>query len=56
MVVEAFIYMFVVGFGTALGVAAAALIAWKVWGRMNNGKTKNKKRKGAAINGFKSIQ
>ncbi|MBK5447025.1 hypothetical protein [Peribacillus sp. TH24] len=47
MVVEAFIYMFFVGFGTALGVAAAALISFKVWQRMKS-KT-NRKRKGAAF-------
>lgn len=46
--VEAFIYMFFVGFGTALGVALAALISYKVWGKMNNRKPSNKKRKGAA--------
>lgn len=47
MVVDAFVYMFFVGLGTALGVAAAALISWKVWQRMNRKTTK--KRKGVAF-------
>lgn len=46
MVVDAFIYMFFVGFGTALGVALAVLISYKVWQRMNKPK---KKRKGVAL-------
>ena len=46
MVVDAFIYMFFIGLGTALGVAVAALISWKVWQKMNS---KSKKRKGVAF-------
>lgn len=46
--VDAFIYMFFVGFGTALGVALAALISYKVFKKMNNQKPSNKKRKGVA--------
>jgi hypothetical protein len=36
MVVDAFIYMFFIGSGTATGVAVVGLITWKVFQRMNN--------------------
>ncbi|WP_203557706.1 hypothetical protein [Bacillus sp. B15-48] len=41
MVVDALIYMYFVGFGTAAGVATVVFISLQVWQRM-----KNKKRKG----------
>lgn len=44
MVVEAFIYMYFVGLGTALGVASVVFIGWKVVQRSNK---KQIKRKGA---------
>lgn len=47
MVVEAFIYMFVVGFGTALGVLLAVLIGWKVWGKVNSPKVNKQRKRGA---------
>lgn len=40
-------YMYVVGAGTALGVASVVLLSWKVWQRM--GRKAMKKRKGAAF-------
>lgn len=46
MVVDAFIYMYFVGAGTALGVASVAFVGWKVVQRSNNKKTK-----GRALNG-----
>ena len=45
--VEAFMYMFVVGFGTALGVLLAALIGWKIWGKVNTPKTRKHAKRGA---------
>lgn len=39
---EAFIYMFFVGSGTALGVAVVAFLAWKVVQRSNKKKAKRK--------------
>lgn len=45
MVVDAFIYMFFIGSGTALGVACVAFISWKVV--MHSKNKPNKKRKGA---------
>lgn len=44
MVVEAFIYMYFVGLGTALGVGTVVFIGWKFLQRSNK---KNIKRKGA---------
>ncbi|WP_198671294.1 hypothetical protein [Paraliobacillus sp. X-1268] len=44
---EAFIYMFVVGAGTSLGVACVAFASWKVYQRSIR-KT-SKKRKGVAF-------
>lgn len=44
---EAFIYMFVVGSGTSLGVATIAFISWKVVIRSKNKATRKLKRKGA---------
>lgn len=50
MVVDAFIYMFVVGLGLSLGVATTALISWKAWGRIGNKPSKKRKeRKGAIL-------
>ena len=46
MVVEAFMYMYVVGLGTALGVATVAFIGWKVVKR--SGTKRDKKRRVAA--------
>ncbi|MEF7566335.1 hypothetical protein V4V35_25430 [Bacillus infantis] len=43
---DAFIYMYVVGAGTSLGIASVVLLSWKVYGRMKG--KQNKKRKGAA--------
>lgn len=48
MVVDAFIYMYFVGAGTALGVATVVLISYKVWQRMNN-KVNKKRRKGVVL-------
>lgn len=42
MVVDAFMYMYVVGAGTAFGVATVAFVSWKVVQRSNN-KPKKKK-------------
>ena len=42
--VEAFIYMYFVGLGTALGVGTVAFMGWKVVQKSNN---KKMKRKGA---------
>lgn len=42
MVVEAFIYMYFVGLGTALGVGTVAFMGWKVVQRSNNKKVKRK--------------
>lgn len=39
---DAFIYMFVVGSGTSLGVACIAWLSWKVVQRSNVKKTKRK--------------
>ena len=47
MVVDAMIYMYCVGFGTADGVATVVFFYWKLYQRLNN-KT-NKKRKGVAF-------
>lgn len=47
MVVNAFIYMYFVGAGTALGVATVALLSWKVYQRMN--RKSKKKNKGVAF-------
>lgn len=44
---EAFIYMYVVGAGTSLGVATIAFISWKVFNRSKNKAMKKMKRKGA---------
>lgn len=44
---EAFIYMFVVGAGTSLGVATIAFISWKVVMRSNDKTMRKIKRKGA---------
>lgn len=41
--VEAFVYMYFVGFGTSLGIATVAWIGWKVFNRQ---KSKTNKRKG----------
>jgi hypothetical protein len=38
--------MYVVGSGTALGVASVVLLSWKVWQKMNN---KSKKKKGVTF-------
>lgn len=46
MVVDAFIYMYFVGAGTALGIASVAWLSWKVVLKSKKKKTKNK-RKGA---------
>lgn len=43
---EAFIYMFVVGAGTSLGVATIAFISWKVVQKSNNKIIKKMQRKG----------
>lgn len=43
MVVDAFIYMFFVGAGTAAGVASIAFVSWKVVQRSNNKPNKKKK-------------
>ncbi|MFP7202629.1 hypothetical protein SFC08_16790 [Lysinibacillus halotolerans] len=40
--VEAFIYMYFVGLGTALGVGTVAFMGWKVVQRSNNKKVKRK--------------
>lgn len=42
MVVDAFIYMYFVGAGTALGVATVAWIGWKVVNRQKNKVVKRK--------------
>lgn len=47
MVVDAFMYMYFVGAGTALGVASVAFLGWKVVQRSNRKKTKR-----GASNGF----
>lgn len=44
---EAFIYMFVVGAGTSLGVATIGFISWKVVIRSNNKTTRKMKKSGA---------
>lgn len=49
--VDAFIYMFVVGAGTSAGVALVVFISWKIYQRSIN-KANNhtrKKRKGVAF-------
>lgn len=43
MVVEAFIYMFFVGAGTALGVASVVFLSWKVYQRTKNKGLKSRK-------------
>lgn len=43
MVVAAFIYMYFVGAGTALGVASVVLLSWKVYTRSKNKSLKKKK-------------
>lgn len=40
---DAFIYMYVVGAGTASGVATVAFISWKIYKRVNNKKPKQRK-------------
>jgi len=45
-VVDAFIYMYFVGFGTSLGIATVAWIGWKVVTRQ---KSKLTKKKGAFV-------
>ncbi|MGG0718391.1 hypothetical protein ABE096_12475 [Robertmurraya massiliosenegalensis] len=40
---EAFVYMYVVGAGTAGGVATVVFLAWKVYQKSNNKKPKQKK-------------
>lgn len=42
MVVDAMIYMYFVGFGTSLGVATVAWIAWKIVQRQRSNKGKRK--------------
>lgn len=44
MVVDAFIYMYFVGLGTAFGVATVVWIGWKVVRRSNNKASRVKKR------------
>lgn len=44
MVVDAFIYMYFIGSGTALGVATVVFISWKVVQRSKNKQKKTKKR------------
>lgn len=41
--VDAFIYMFVIGSGTALGVAVVGFLSWKVIQRSNKPKTVKRK-------------
>ncbi|MGD6940952.1 hypothetical protein ACQCT6_02790 [Cytobacillus gottheilii] len=41
---EAFIYMYVVGAGTAAGVATVAFIGWKVWNRQSKKKVKQQRK------------
>jgi hypothetical protein len=43
MVVDAFIYMFFVGSGTAAGVSAVGLISWKIVNRSINKQPKKKR-------------
>lgn len=40
---DAFIYMYVVGAGTAAGVATVGLIAWKIVTRAKNPQVKKKR-------------
>lgn len=40
---EAFIYMYVVGAGTAAGVATVAFFGWKIFKKSNNKKPKQRK-------------
>lgn len=42
MVVDAFIYFFFIGAGTASGVGAVALIAWKIVQRSNHKMSKRR--------------
>ncbi|MBM7543259.1 hypothetical protein [Amphibacillus cookii] len=46
--IDAFIYMFVVGSGTSLGVAVIALASWKFVQRSK----KKEKKKGGKLNGI----
>lgn len=43
MVVDAFVYMYVVGSGTALGVGTVVFIGWKIVQRSNKKVTKKRK-------------
>lgn len=43
---DAFVYMYVVGAGTSLGIATVAYLSWKVV------KRSNKKMKGGKVNGI----
>jgi hypothetical protein len=43
MVVDAFIYMFFVGSGTASGVAVIGLLTWKIVKRSENKQPKKKR-------------
>lgn len=40
---DAFIYMYVVGAGTAAGVATVGLLTWKIVKKTNNKKVKQKR-------------
>ncbi|WP_162178606.1 hypothetical protein [Virgibacillus salexigens] len=44
--VDAFMYMYVVGAGTAAGVASIAFVSWKIVQRSNSKQTKRKKKTG----------
>ena len=41
---DAFIYMYVVGAGTAAGVGTVLFIGWKIWNRQAKKKAKQQRR------------
>ncbi|MFC5732175.1 hypothetical protein [Cytobacillus gottheilii] len=41
---EAFMYMYVVGAGTAAGVGTVAFIGWKVWSKQSKKKAKQQRK------------
>ncbi|WP_017473318.1 hypothetical protein [Amphibacillus jilinensis] len=47
--VDAFVYMFVVGAGTSLGVAVIAFLSWKIVQKSN---AKHTKKRGGKLNGI----
>jgi hypothetical protein len=50
---DAFVYMFFLGSGTALGVATIGFLSWFLVKKINQPKTKkNKNRKGGKVNGI----